>query len=211
MPGIIRTAWSGTSGGPGLTQFAIGGWTSGTTAGAGNQPAVDAVRQFWFALAGILPDELRLTVQPVIDDYDDANGQLIGSYVAANAPASVLGSSATSYAGGAGGKVTWNTGQIAHGRRIKGATFLVPLANGVYSGTGTITPGTITTVNNAANSLMTALSNNGTPLVIWSRPREAKAPSPSYPNGQTARAGFTTPVLNAAMGTKTAILRGRRD
>ena len=45
--GIVRTHWSGTSGGPGLTQLAVkegaGAFWTQTQA----QNAVNAVRQFW--------------------------------------------------------------------------------------------------------------------------------------------------------------------
>lgn len=201
MVGIVRTEWSGTSGGPGLTQFALLGAAGGEWNPGGEQAAVNAVRAFWFALAGILPDELRLTVNPVVDSYNRETGDLIASNTAGTVPAVVAGTSTTGYAGGAGLKITWNTGQIRNGRRVRGSTFIVPVTLGAFTNIGTVTPGTITTVNAAAANLVTALGQGGVSLGVWSRPRDT-------PN---VRVGFATQVVNGSCSSKSAILRGRRD
>lgn len=201
MVAIVRTAWSGTSGGPGLTQFAVLGAAGGIWNPSGTQSAVNAVRTFWDSIKALLPDELKLDISPVIDDYDTVTGDLVGSYVAGTAPVQVIGTSAQSYVGGAGAKITWNTGQIRNGKRVKGSTFLVPIASTVFGPTGTVSVASITTVNTAANTMLSQLAAGGTSLAVWSRPGP-----PSKP-----RAGFATEVLTGSVNNKSAILRGRRD
>jgi hypothetical protein len=201
MVAIVRTEWSGTSGGPGLTQLVLQGaggvmWTPGK-----EQVAVNAVRSFWVALAPLLPNELTLTVSPVVDAYDTNTGKLIGSYSAPTAPSPVPGTSASNYAAGAGFKVNWNTGAVINGRRVRGSTFIVPAGSNVYDGTGRILAATMTTVNTAASNLLGSLSGNETNLTVWSRP-DIKLEETD---------GVATIVTGGSCSAKTAILRGRRD
>lgn len=201
MVAILRTEWSGTSGGPGVTQIALLGAAGGIWNPTGAQAAVNAMRAFWFSQVAMLPNELTLTVSPVIDDYDVVTGDLVGSYTAATPPAPVAGGSAGNYAAGAGYKVTWNTGQIRNGRRVRGSTFVVPAASGVYDANGRISTATINSVNGYAATLISALASAETSMGVWSRPWETPNP----------RTGFATQVVSGACSTKTAILRGRRD
>lgn len=201
MVAIVRTEWSGTSGGPGLTQMAVLGAAGGIWNPGGTQAAVNAVRAFWASLTGQLPNELSLVVSPVIDDYDTVSGELVGSYTAGTSPAPVLGTSTATYAAGAGFKVTWNTGQIRNGRRVRGSTFVVPAAQVVYDTSGRIIGTTQTVVNNAAGTLLSALGSAGTSMAVWSRPRELPTP----------RGGYATEVVTGTCSSKTAIMRGRRD
>lgn len=199
--GIVRSEWSGTTGGPGLSQHAVMGAAGGDWNPDGAQSAVNAVRAFWAACASILPDEVRIQVSPVVDTYERENGELFSSHVAAQAPGVVAGTSAAGYAGGAGIKVTWNTGQIRNGRRVKGSTFIVPVASTVFTANGTVGTTTVTSINTAAANMLTALSAGGTSLAVWSRPRETPE----------IRLGFATQVVTGSVGSKSAILRGRRD
>jgi len=196
---IVRTEWSGTSGGPGLTQMCIDAFIPITTAQA--QAWVDAVRAFWLAQAALLPNELTLTVSPAVDFYVTETGELDGTTIAATAPAAVLGSSAATYSGGAGYKVTWETNQVKNGRRVRGNTYVVPAAGGVFTATGTVSSAAQTTVNNAAATLIAAIEEPAVNLSVWSRPKEIPV----------VRAGDSTPVVIGQCSTKSAILRSRRD
>jgi hypothetical protein len=181
--------------------MAVIGAAGGDWNPTGAQTAVNAVRAFWAAHAADLPDELRLTVSPVVDTYERTTGDLFSSNVAATAPAVVVGTSTSGYAAASGLKVTWNTNQIREGRRVRGATFIVPISAGVYTAVGTIGTARINATNTAAAQLISSLNAGGTPLAVWSRPR----------TGINARAGFCTEVVQGTSSTKTAILRGRRD
>lgn len=196
---IIRTEWSGTSGGPGLTQMAIDAFIPVTTAQA--QAWCDAVRAFWLAQAGLLPNELTLTVSPVVDFYVTETGELDGTVVAPTAPAAVLGTSAATYSGGAGYKVTWETNQVKFGRRVRGFTYVVPAAGGVFTASGTVGSATQTTVNTAAANLIAAIEEPSVNLSVWSRPKTTP----------TVRPGDSTPIIVGLCSAKSAILRSRRD
>jgi hypothetical protein len=136
-----------------------------------------------------------------VDVYNEEDGELMASYAAAVTPGVVPGTSASNYAAGAGFKVTWNTGSIRDGRRVRGSTYIVPAGSNVYDGNGRILPASQTTVNNAAQAMIGALTLNATPLGVWSRPRILPTP----------RAGALFDVESGSCSAKTAILRGRRD
>lgn len=201
MVAIVRTEWDGTSGGPGLTQLAFLG--NGEFTAANAQAAVNAVRKFWDSLKTYLPDELRLNVMPTVDIYNEANAELTGSVVAPVVPLQVAGTSASGYAGGAGFKLNWNTGIIRNGRRVRGATFVVPASLTCFNSTGTIINTTVNAVNIAANTLMADVTAGGTALLVWSRPL--------VKDDVIIRGGATAGVISGTCGPKSAIMRGRRD
>lgn len=206
MVHIVRTNWSGTSGGPGLTQLAIDTTdpSFGALSGAQAQAACDAVRSFWNAIAAHLPNEITLTVSPVVDYYLNHNGQLTGSATATTSPSNVVGTNAGNYSMATGPKINLNTGVIRNGRRVRGAIYVVPGANSTYGAAGMMDSTARTTFNTAGNNLRTALNSAGLKLQVWSRPiPEGK------PNGP--RDGVASDVSGVETNEKLAILRGRRD
>lgn len=204
MVAIVRTAWSGTSGGPGITQMALLGATGEDWNPGGAQGAVNAVRGFWDSIKLYLPNELTLTVSPIVDRYDTGTGELTGTETAATAPAAVIGTGTGNYAGGAGFKVTWETGSIRDGRRVRGATYIVPATTDAFTATGTVGPAAKTAVNNAAAAMIAAMSTASISMAVWSRPREESTTLP-------ARVGLAYDAESGACSSKSAILRGRRD
>ena len=204
MVALVRTAWSGTSGGPGITQIALLGAVGGSWNPGGEQAAVNAMRAFWDSVKAYLPNELTLTVSPVVDYYNRETGVLLGSNIAATPPAAVIGTATGVYAGGAGLKVTWETGQIRDGRRVRGATYVVPLDSASFTTTGTISPTTKTAFNNAAATFKSAIVTGNMAVGVWSRPRENH---PTLPD----RDGAAFEVTQGVCSSKSAILRGRRD
>lgn len=202
--GIIRTAWSGTSGGPGVTQLAIDEPDGIFATEAGVQTCVNAVRAFWSSIASHLPNELVLTVQPTVDWYQIADGELIGSITAPTAPASVSGTDTGNYAAASGYKVNLHTGAIRDGRRVRGSIYVVPAASISMTNTGTIAASIRTAANTAAMTMRTGINASNLIWCVYSRERKATALKPY-------RAGAVTPITVAEVGEKTAIMRGRRD
>lgn len=198
--GIVRANWSGTTGGPGLTQLAVFGGGGAPLSAANAQSAVDAVRAWFLGLASYLPNEVTIQVQPSVDQYNQATGQLTDTVTAGTAPAVVTGSSTGNYTGGAGFKVTWETNAIANGRRVRGRTYIVPAGGNVYDNDGTLLATVTTDIINKSNTLLSTLSGAGLGLVVWSRPTAL---------GSTD--GVITAVQTPVVKDKTAILRGRRD
>lgn len=198
--GIVRTEWSGTTGGPGLTQMAMAyqGGTSWTPSAA--QSAVDAVRGFWASMTSSLPNELSLSVDPQVDMYDEVSGQLTQSLSVVTPPASVAGAATGSYAGGVGVRFNWNTGAIMNGRRVVGRTYVVPAAAGVFESNGTVLGTVITNLTGYGTTLLSNLAAANLALVVWSRPATT-----------SSNDGAMTVVQTASVPDKSAILRGRRD
>lgn len=202
--GIIRTAWAGTSGGPGLTQLAVREPSGVFATDASVQSCVNAVRAFWNAIAAQLPNEITLTVQPTVDWYREADSELVGSITAATAPASVAGTDTGSYSMASGYKCNLQTGVIRNGRRVRGSIYVVPAALGVFSTSGTIGSAPRATTNTALATLKSSLNGSGLEWCVWSREFKATADKPY-------RAGATAPVTVAEVNEKVAVLRGRRD
>lgn len=199
---LVRTHWNGTSGGPGITQLAVGMVTGANFSSTDAQNAVDRVRIFWDAIKAFLPDELTLQVDPNVDEYDTASGSLIASRTAATTPPVVTGTSATTYTGGAGAKLTLNTNAVYFGRRVRGSIYLVPVYGSAYTSSGTITTSFQTSLNTAGAAMISGFATVGQNLLVYSRPNPLATP---------ARLGFTHIVANITCNEKSAILRGRRD
>lgn len=203
--GVVRTAWAGTSGGPGITQLYVrNGSNFGPLTAAERQAAVNAVRAFWSALSGYLPDNIALTVSPVVDEYNVPSGDLEASGSAGTAPTSVIGTSAAAFSMASGVKVNLNTTTIRNGRRVRGGIYVVPAASTVYTADGAVGSAIRTAFNTAGAALLSALSTAGLQLVVYSRPLPA-----GVPNGP--RTGDAAPVTNIETNEKGAVLRGRRD
>lgn len=202
---LVRTNWSGTTGGPGLTQLAVGAITDPHSWDAtAAQNAVNAVRTMWNSLVTLIPDNVKLDVSPVVDVYNSITGALVGSYSAATVPAQVVGTSAGTFMMAAGVKVNLTTGQIRNGRRVRGSVFIVPAAGTAFSVDGLTIASARTTINTSFNTLQTSLASNNTSLYVWSRPiPEGKKYGP--------RDGALTQVTGVETSEKGAILRGRRD
>lgn len=198
--GIVRSNWSGATGGPGLTQMAISFAAGASWTSSNAQSAVDAVRKFWDAQKAQLPNELSIQVQGTVDLYDQNSALLTGSVSAATVPLPVAGLSTSSYAGGVGYRFTWATGSINRGRRVVGKTYVVPAASSMFDVDGTLQATNKSGMQVAGQTLLTDLSAAGGQLVVWSRPR---------PIGTGG--GLIFAVASCQIADKTAILRNRRD
>lgn len=201
----VRTAWAGTSGGPGVNQlFLQQTGTFGQLTQTEAQNAVNSVRNFWLALAGLLPNEITLTTSTVVDHYDVTDGSLVYSTTAATQPATVAGSDTGSYSMASGIKTQLQTGIIRNGRRVRGAIYIVPAASSAMSALGTVGTTPRNTVNTAGAALLTALNGAGMQLVVYGRPVKDS-------NGVVTRLGAATVVSQFDTSEKGAVLRGRRD
>jgi hypothetical protein len=202
---MIRTAWSGTSGGPGVTQVFFQDANSfGEISSSQAQSAVNAMRAFWGAIALYIPDNITLTVSPVVDSYNVVSGDLEASVSAATAPPTIAGVNTTGFAMASGFKVNLNTTTIRRGRRVRGGIFVVPSGGNAFSTDGQVISTARTAINTAGQQFLSALSTAGLRLVVFSRPLSA---------GQVGgpRSGDVAPVTVMETNEKTAVLRGRRD
>lgn len=201
---VVRTAWAGTSGGPGLTQTYVADATGAAITNTMAQAAVNAVRAFWDANKALLPDEISLTVSPTVDIYRENDGELIASTNAATPPASVTGTATVSYAMASGLRANLNTFTILNGRRVRGSIYIVPAATSAFTAAGVVASATRTTVNAAGTTLISALATAGMNLIVFNRPVKDEA-------GNITRAGDKTICVAIECNEKGAVLRGRRD
>jgi hypothetical protein len=168
------------------------------------QAAVNAVRAFWDAVKAYIPNDISLTVSPVVDSYDVGNAALLASISAATPPASVTGTAATAYSMASGMKANLNTENIRFGRRVRGSIFIVPAAQGIYSTNGTVESTTRTAVNTAGSTMLGAFVTGQMNVVVWSRPLPDDHP-------EAPRDGAVSEVIGIETSEKVAVLRGRRD
>lgn len=204
--GIFKVAsgWTGTSGGPGLTQlyFEVPGGADPSQSQA--QSAVNAVRAFWDEIKAVLPNEIVVTVSPQVDVFDPLDGQLIDSVLAAVAPAGVVGTDAGNYSMASGVKATLQTNEIRNGRRVRGSIYIVPAGASTMTAFGTVAAATRTTINTAGNGIISDLTAPGVNWIVWGRPvKDAQ--------GNLTRNGSVNFVQGVDTSEKGCILRGRRD
>lgn len=204
MPAILRVKarWSGFNGGPGYSvlhfrDFGTGDGGGSDPAAADAAAAVARCATFFGSVAQICPPVVTITIEPDVDLIDSANGQLIESF-SVTAPAGAVGQATGSYSAASGAVVNWRTGGIRNGRRIRGRTFLVPLASSQYGSDGQLIPAALTRLRGAADALR--ITTSSPDLVVFARP---------------STAGGTDGTLSVVTGSNVpplaAILRSRRD
>lgn len=201
---IVRTLWSGTSGGPGITNMAFendveGNFMDTTTA----QTLVNAVRTFFNAQASALPNDVTLSVSNSIDSYNNQTGDLGATITAASAPAAVVGEGAGSFAPASGYKVNLLTSSVLNNRRVRGRVFIVPAIGTAFDVSGLITSTIRGNATTAGAALLTAVDGLNMDWVVWSRP--------VYVNKVLTKEGEVSKVTGVTVNAKSSILRGRRD
>lgn len=198
----VKTRWSGFTGAPGYTilhfrDFATGDTGTATTTQEQAQIAVQRTRTFFDAIKALIPASARFTVEPEVDMLEDSDGSLVNSFTTTPGT-DVAGTYAGAYAAAAGAVINWRTGSIRNGRRIRGRTFLVPLAANVFGTDGRLTPAAQTTIATAAEALRSTTSDID--LGVYARPT-----GPLATDGQwVVTTGVTVPTTGA-------VLRSRRD
>lgn len=185
--------WNMPSGGPGVTTlFAFPDTTE--------QVFADAARAFLFdalattGTADFLPSGVTIQGEGVVDNIENTDGTLQSS-VPITPPAVISGIASGAYAAPAGAVITWLTGLVHQGRRVRGRTFLVPLGTNAFENNGTLAAGFLTNARNAATAYVASAANP----CIWARP------DPGTTNG----AAFA--VAAGTVLDKVAILSSRRD
>jgi hypothetical protein len=148
---------------------------------------------FWLGVRDFMPDSVILTVESSGDVFESTTGELTGSW-SDGTDAILPGTETGVYAAPAGAVVNWQTSTVLGGKRLRGKTFLVPLAADHYETDGSILTGSLTTLRGHAATLVTATASNFT---VWKRP---VAPG----------SGGFGDVTGSTMPDMVAILRSRR-
>lgn len=181
--------WTGFQGAPGYSIF-----YALPSAGV----AAD-IKTFFTAISSWLPTTVTISCPTEGDTLEEATGILTGSW-SGGPGGTVIGGATGTHAGPAGAAVTWDTSGIATGaggkaRRVRGRTFLVPLATTAYESDGTLVLAARNAIQGAADALVSDAAGN---LVVWHRPIGGAG-------------GSAHPVTGARVADKVAVLRSRRD
>lgn len=175
-----RVAWTGAAGLPGVSTF----YNTGAVPGF-----LTALRAFFEAVKTSIPNTITITYPSSGNVIDDTTGQVKAAW-ASTAPAPTVCSATGTYQAPTGACINWNTGLFVGGRRLRGKTFLVPLANGAFGSDGKLVPANVTAFTTAANTL----ASSATGFVVYS--------SSKHVNGAVTT-GYAAPI--------SAVLRSRRD
>lgn len=195
----VTAQWSGFMGSPGYSNFFFkdpepdASWDAGATACA------DKVNTFFNEIKGLFPPNVAWKINSDVPLINEANGEMVDiANAGARATLQATGP-LQAYSAASGAVITWRTGGVRNGRRVRGRTFLVPAGYITLQTDGTIEPGSLLGFQNAANGLL-APHINGQKLHVWARPT---APG--------AEDGIAHPVLSASVPDKVAVLKSRRD
>lgn len=198
----VRMRWSGFNGGPGYSVFHFNDFGAGPT---GWEPTVDdainmvaKVDAFAEDLLGVFPAGLVLNVQGDVEAINPETGALEDIFPVTAPPGRTPAHGAGPYSAPVGAVITWRTGVVRNGRRIRGRTFLVPLIGATFENNGSLTAGALATINSAT---ATFVANTGEgDLCVWARPTTVGGSdgTPAFVSG------YTIPDMGA-------VLRSRRD
>lgn len=182
----LTSVWTGTTGLPGYTKLHFLGELDPTSIAS----AAGSIKAFWEAIKSYLPGAVTVQLDGIAQTFT-TGGQLTGE-IPYTPPAATVGTSASAYAGASGAVINWLTDQFPNGRRLRGRTFIVPMAGTAYQNDGTLAPTVVTALRSAAQ----ALAGGPQPLCVVRR------------SGATA---LNIHVSGTAVPDRTAVLRSRRE
>jgi len=198
----VKARWSGFSGAPGYSIFHFRDFnsTADDDSGAGAslaQPAAAKVQAFFLAMAPQLPTAVKVDVETDVEQIDAKNGQLLTVFTTGT-NSQVAGTNTGVFSGATGAVINWRTAGVRNGRRVRGRTFLVPLASATFTNGGVYSGASRDFLQGEANKLA---SRTGAPtLGVWARPTTPEAND-----------GAWFAVQAATVPNMLAILRSRRD
>lgn len=192
----VRVQLFGFKGGPGVSTFYF----------LDTDTALTSLHTLYEGMSSTFPVGVSVIIEPSGDIIESTTGVITGAW-GGNPQALVVGTSAGPYAAPAGVLLGWETTTILDGRRLRGRTFIVPAANGIFGADGTINDATRTALASLAAQF--SIEQNLS-FVIWHRPfagRPAVGTIPAKP----AHLGGHGLVTSARVPDKVVVLRSRRD
>jgi hypothetical protein len=194
----VTLKWSGFQGAPGYSNFYYMSTGDFQPSQATVDAAANATQNLGAYIRTFLPVETSVQVQSDVVELWDTNGVMQNIWSAGSRPVLQGEAPSAPYSAASGAVINWRTAGVRNGRRVRGRTFVVPLANSAYQSDGTLSASVITSLN---TNLSTMLDTQPTAtLGVWSRPSAKGATDGSWHAVQ----GFNIP-------DKVAVLRSRRD
>lgn len=162
--------------------------------------AVEEIAEFFNNLTPRLPGSLELSIDPNVVIMQDTDGEAQQFLFLTGLPTIATGISGTPYAAPAGAMIQWETGAVVRGRRLRGRTFLVPLASNAFQADGTLSAATMDDLGDAAEVIT---RTTGAQFLVWSRPVRAAG-------GAITEEGLSRRINSATIPDRAAILTSRR-
>lgn len=198
----ITARWTGFSGAPGYSNFHFttdgGFWDGGFLTPDAEVAANGAAERVISAFSGtrsIFPSEVSIGIESEAEILDSDTGEIQG-VVAIEDPPSTVGQATGGYSAVSGAVVNWRTNDYRFGRRIRGRTFLVPLAGSTYQSDGTLTSDALDGLRGFGNTIVNG--SGSADFGVWSRPRAGAG-------------GVFATAVGASVPDMAAVLRSRRD
>lgn len=192
----VRVSLLGFPGAPGVMTFA-------TTNPDAFIPPLNA----WIVrVRNYVPNIVTMQVESTGDVFESTTGQISGTWARGLQPV-VPGLAGGAYAAPAGSVCEWLTDIHLSGRRLRGRTFVVPMAASAFDLGGSVEAAALTELRAASAQLVTDSAGSFT---IWQRPRLARAATATRP-AVTARGGGHGVVTSSRVPDKAVVLRSRRD
>ncbi len=195
----VKLRWAGFTGAPGYSIFHMKEFDGADSQAQFAEQATLRINTFADKLKGLIPNGASLQVQQDVEVIEDSTGELLNVVSTASKPAiTSLATASMSFAGPVGAVITWRTGGVRNGRRIRGRTFLVPLVGAAFDAQGRIAANNLTQLQTAAATLV---GSEGSPdLGVYARPSSSGASDGQW----TVATGYSIPNFGA-------VLRSRRD
>lgn len=198
----ITALWSGFTGAPGYSNFHFGtdpgffdGGLFGDAEQLAAQAAADRVRDAFEEARSYIPLGVNINVQNEAEILDSDSGEIVGFGEVDTPTVTGLGTSG-GWSAASGAVVNWRTNDYRFGRRIRGRTFLVPLAGEAYQDDGTLSGDGRTAVQDFGSTM---IGGGAAPeFGVWSRPRDGAG-------------GVFATVTSSNVPDMAAVLRSRRD
>lgn len=195
----VKARWQNYQGGPGYSVFHFGSVAPGLDLQTMTENSVERVAVFFQSIRMLLPYQLQIQTLNEVDIIDSASGDLLEVRASAAKPAIISGGTASdNFAAAVGAVVTWRTGGVRNGRRVKGRTFLVPLNGTQFENNGTLRQTAIDTISNNADELYT--DTFSVVMGVYARPTSS-----------TASDGAFHPITSHSVPDMGAVLRSRRQ
>lgn len=193
MPLEYRTEWVVTSSSNTGTSVHHGRAVTGSTPEQGAQALADRVHAFWATVAASMPNDVQISFPSEVVDVNTTTGLLTAVYEVTPG-ALVTGGSTLEFAAPVGARAEWRTPAIVAGRRLRGRTFMVPLAGGAFATDGGLDETTRAFLQDAADDYIDNSVFAAVQTVVWSRTH-----------------GILADITSAFVPDEAAVLRSRRD
>jgi hypothetical protein len=188
------------------TAFSVLHFGSGTGVDPTDTEATNSVlatRTFFEGVKAYLPGPVIIDYMTDVEIIDVASGNLQGVVTAASQVSTSGGAAGSAvWSAPSGACITWSTAGLrtlaSKPRRVRGRTFLVPLASVAYDINGNLATGALTAFNTAATGLRGNFNNQQ--FGIYGRPGVGGAP-----------AGVYHTVTGHRITDQSAVLRSRRS